>query len=76
VYAWTPDDRKVSDTFQGYIANFVKTGDPNGSGLPAWPAANKKGDIQVLHLDVATKAEADTHHERYLFLDRWYSKPR
>ena len=74
VYAWTPDDHKVSDTFQGYIANFVKTGDPNGAGLPAWPAANKKGDTQVLHLDVATTAEADTHRERYLFLDRFYAK--
>jgi para-nitrobenzyl esterase len=73
VYAWTPDDYKVSETFQGYVANFVKTGDPNGSTLPAWPAANKNGDTQVLHLNVATKAEPDKTRERYLFLDRFYS---
>ena len=36
VYAWTPDDYKVSETFQTYFANFVKTGDPNGPGVPPW----------------------------------------
>jgi para-nitrobenzyl esterase len=74
VYAWTPDDYKVSQIFQGYVANFIKTGDPNGAGLPEWPAANKGSDIQVLHLDVVTKAEPDKHRERYLFLDRFYAK--
>ena len=34
VYAWTGDDRKVSATMQEYFANFIKTGDPNGPGLP------------------------------------------
>ena len=25
-----------------YVANFVKTGDPNGTGLRHWPAISKK----------------------------------
>jgi len=74
VFAWTPDDYTVSNTFQGYVANFVKTGDPNGPGLPAWPAVGKGDDVQVMHLDVATRAEPDTHRARYLFLDRFYAK--
>ena len=74
VYAWTPDDRKVSETFQGYFANFVKTGNPNGANLPQWPALNGGKDAQFLHLDVETRAEPDSTRERYLFLDRWYSK--
>jgi para-nitrobenzyl esterase len=34
VYAWTADDHTVSKVMQEYFANFVKTGNPNGSGLP------------------------------------------
>jgi para-nitrobenzyl esterase len=74
VYAWTPDDRKVSETFQAYFANFVKTGDPNGASLPAWPAVNGDKGAQVMHIDVESRAEPDSTRERYLFLDRWYSK--
>jgi len=77
VYAWTPDDQKVSETMQAYFANFVKTGNPNGGKLPAWPAlpATTGGkDAQVMHLDVDSRAEPDTTRERYLFLDRFYSK--
>jgi len=39
VYAWTEEDYKVSRTMEDYFANFIKTGNPNGSKLPKWPAA-------------------------------------
>ena len=35
---WTDVDRKLSATVMGYWANFAATGDPNGEGLPRWPA--------------------------------------
>ncbi len=75
VYAWTADDYKVSETFQEYFANFVKTGNPNGGTLPAWPAVNGGKDVQILHLDVETRAEPDTTLERYRFLERFFAKP-
>jgi para-nitrobenzyl esterase len=33
---WTDEDRKIADMMSSYWANFIKTGDPNGDGLPAW----------------------------------------
>ena len=59
-YAWTPDDEKVSQTFRGSSANFVKTGNPNGAGLPKWPAANTGKTVPVMRIDVDSRAETQT----------------
>ena len=71
VYAWTPDDYKVSKVLQEYFANFIKTGNPNGKGLPNWPqfAANQR-----MIIDVNTRAEGDKVRARYEFLDQFYLK--
>ena len=37
-YAWEPADHDVSKTMQAYFVNFIKTGKPDGPGLPPWPA--------------------------------------
>ena len=46
--AWTDADRTLADRMAGYWVNFARNGDPNGPGLPAWPAFGV--DEQVLGL--------------------------
>ena len=70
VYDWTPDDYKVSAIFQSYYANFVKTGNPNGFGVPMWPALDSDGAGKIMHIDVHTRLEPQRHAARYRMLDR------
>lgn len=74
-YAWTPDDYKVSELMQNYFANFIKTANPNGPGLPAWPVLKPGTPAQFIRIDVNTRAEAEKTRERYLFLDQFSAKP-
>ena len=69
VYAWTADDYKVSETMQSYFENFIKTGDPNGSGLPQWSPVAKSGDVHFMQIDVNTRQQKSMHEDRYRFLD-------
>jgi len=74
VYDWQPEDYKVSAIMQEYFTNFIKTGNPNGIGLPEWPVANSGKSVQVMHINVNSRAETDNTTERYLWLDRQYIK--
>jgi para-nitrobenzyl esterase len=38
------EDRAVSQMAQSYWINFARTGDPNGTGLPAWPRHDPNKD--------------------------------
>ena len=44
-----PADDELARTMAAYVANFIKTGDPNGQGLPLWPQFSTAGK-QVMEL--------------------------
>jgi para-nitrobenzyl esterase len=72
-FIWTADDYKVSATMQEYFANFIKNGNPNGNGLPDWPAAEKNVEPPaIMIIDTNSRMEKARHEERYLLLDKIY----
>lgn len=49
-WPWQPWDWKLADIMSSYWVNFAARGDPNGSGLPRWPAYNDS-DPQVMDFE-------------------------
>jgi para-nitrobenzyl esterase len=70
VYAWTPADYQLSLLMQRYFVNFIKTGNPNGAGLPKWLAITPSLPSQILRLDLNVQVVPEPHRERYEFLDQ------
>jgi len=71
-HAWTADDYKVSQTMQNYFANFIKTGDPNGDGLPKWFGLQSSVP-KVMVIDVDSHSEPEKNLKRYVLLDSFYN---
>src|ERR1700733_6668219 len=68
----TAADRAVSEEMSSYWVNFAKTGDPNGSGLPHWPAF-KAADAEVMNLNDLSKAIPVPNVEKLQVLDGYYA---
>jgi para-nitrobenzyl esterase len=74
VYAWTAADRETSRVMQGYFANFIKTGDPNGKGLPGWPAVHQShGGLLRQTLDARARTQVDQQATRQRFLQDYFA---
>ncbi len=62
---WLSDDadRAIARMTAGWWVNFIKTGNPNGPGLPEWPSYRSAG-APVMHIDgvAGTKPAADERH--------------
>jgi para-nitrobenzyl esterase len=73
VFRWTDEDRQVSRTMHAYFVNFIKHGDPNGAGLPAWPKVTEPG-ANVMRLDVRSAAFDPQDRARFRFQDEQASR--
>lgn len=74
VYDWNADDFKVSATMEGYFANFIKTGNPNGGELPDWKPLNIAAPVNFMNIDIQSKMQQDINAGRFNFLDAFYGK--
>ena len=67
-HAWLYDesDTALSETMQHYWVNFVKTGNPNGEGLPAWEQYSRG---KVLELGENVAMVQDMYNDLYPMID-------
>ena len=66
--AWTQRDFEMENMYSSYIMNFIKTGNPNGEGLPLWtPFAENKEEILIM--DDKTQMETNPRLEAMRFWD-------
>ena len=71
---FTEADHKIADMMSSYIANFVKTGDPNGKGLPRWDPVGDKPEV----MEVGDKTEPVPlagDAAKYAFFERFLTTP-
>ncbi len=64
---WEQTDRTLEKSMSEYWANFVKHGNPNGPGLPVWPAYTA-GEKHVMIMGDTLEAKAIPDHAALEFL--------
>lgn len=70
---WNDTDYQIADTMSDYWVNFISTGDPNGPGLPSWPA-NRPENATTMELGDAFEVIPIADQERIAFVEEWFSK--
>lgn len=58
-WPWTEADRRLSDQMARYWTQFIKTGNPNASGLPEWPAQGVGADSLLVLREPPARGRAD-----------------
>ena len=70
-----PSDLEVARLMSGYWTNFAKTGDPNGEGLPSWPAYAAATDL-ALEISAEPTVVAELRKAKLDIMDRFYATRR
>jgi para-nitrobenzyl esterase len=72
---WQDVDHKLADTMSSYWVNFATTGDPNGKGLPKWPAYRLKDDL-LMGFGDAIEVKPVPNKPALDFLDGYFERQR
>ena len=72
---WRELDYTVAKRMNAYWVNFIKTGDPNGENLPAWPASDEAFGWMELGDEALPHTWEDTPLERMIraFVEKEYA---
>jgi para-nitrobenzyl esterase len=74
-WPWISADRMVAEEMSTYWVNFARSGNPNGPGVPAWPAfENTEGRVQILSDPITTDGVLGI--DRLRVFDAVYSEVR
>ncbi len=68
----TSDDRHISETMAAYWTNFAKRGDPNGEGVPAWPAFSDANAV-VMYLGPTIRTGPVPSVDSLKVLDQYFA---
>src|ERR1035437_513250 len=71
----TAEDKALAEMITTYWTNFAKTGDPNGAGLPKWPAYSD-ANPQSMHFAHTAQAGPVVSPERLKTLDAYFASRR
>jgi para-nitrobenzyl esterase len=71
---WNDVDKKLADTMSSYWANFAAKGDPNGPGLPTWPAYKDMSKDRVMVLGDTVQVESTAPAEKLTFYNSAYAR--
>jgi para-nitrobenzyl esterase len=72
---WETVDYSLSRTMFGYWVNFVKTGNPNGPGLPTWPRYEKSAGNPLMRFNSHAEVRPDERTSRMNLLDAAFQPP-
>jgi len=67
-------DKKLADQMSSYWVNFFAKGDPNGSGLPAWPQYKDMSKDKAMVLGDTVQVEATVPAEKMAFFNARYAR--
>lgn len=74
-WPWRSVDLKLGEVVSSMWVNFARSGDPNGAGLPQWPAYDANSD-RLMNFSDAPKAEKAPYEDKLNFIDEYVTRER